>query len=159
MAAAEPGWDPWSFIGPEYNLGVALTHEQVQAGRGDKIALAWENAAGACQQLSYRQLDVLSNRFASSLSRLGIRRGERVFLRLPNVPEFYIAALAVAKLGAVFVPSSTQSRAAEVEYRLLDSGAVVVITTTGLVEAVEQASGKCAQLKQVIVVDYGAGQQ
>ena len=89
----------------------------------------------------HRQLDALSSRFASSLGRLGVKRGDRVFLRLCNLPEFYIAALGIAKLGAVFIPSSTQFRASEVEYRLRDSGAVAAITTTGLVEAVDQASG------------------
>ena len=65
---------------------------------------------------------------ASSLAGLGVRRGDRVFLRLPNVPEFYIAALAIAKLGGVFIPSSTQFRTGEVEYRLKDSGAVAAIS-------------------------------
>src|SRR5712691_2305790 len=87
-------WDPWGGIPPQYNLGVALTAGQVIEGRGDKPALLWENAAGARSSLTYRELDALSNRLASSLERMGVRRGDRVFLRLPNVPEFYIAALA-----------------------------------------------------------------
>lgn len=148
-------WDPWAGIPHEYNLGVALTAGQVQAGHGDKLALLCENAAGETRTLTYRQLDAVSNRLASSLSRLNVRRGDRVFLRLPNVPEFYIAALAVAKLGGVFIPSSTQFRTTEVAYRLRDSGAVAAITTTGLVEAVEQAAAECAELKHVIVVGHG----
>ena len=39
-------WNPWSFIPADYNLGTALTYAQVQHGRGDKIALLWENASG-----------------------------------------------------------------------------------------------------------------
>lgn len=152
-----PSWNPWAGIPEEYNLGAALTQGQVRAGRGDVPALLWENAAGATRSFTYRQLDALSSRLASSLERLGVKRGDRVFLRLPNVPEFYIAALGIAKLGGVFIPSSTQFRAAEVEYRLRDSGAVAAITTTGLVEAVDQASGACAALKHVIVVDYPPG--
>jgi acyl-coenzyme A synthetase/AMP-(fatty) acid ligase len=70
------------------------------------------------------------------------------------VPEFYVSALAIAKLGAVFIPSSTQFRASEVEYRLKDSGAVAAITTTGLVDALDQVRSACADLRQVIVVPY-----
>lgn len=147
-------WDPWSAIPPDYNLGVALTRDQVLQGRGDKLALLWENASGACRSLTYGQLDALTGRLASSLNRLGVARGDPVFLRLPNVPEFYVAALAVAKLGGVFIPSSTQFRAKEVEYRLNDSGAVAAITTTSLVEAIDQASGNCPALEHVVVLRY-----
>src|SRR6516225_2656588 len=77
-------WNPWSFIPPEYNLGVALTKGQVLQGRGDKPALLWENASGQAGTFTYGQLDALTNRLASSLRRLGIGCGDRVFLRLPN---------------------------------------------------------------------------
>jgi acetyl-CoA synthetase len=156
MSAASlgPNWDPWSVIPPEYNLGVALTRGQVERGNGNRAALVWENAAGDSRSLTYAQLDALSSRLASSLARLGVRRGDRVFLRLPNVPEFYVAALASAKLGAVFIPSSTQFRPAEVAYRLKDSGAVVAVTTTGLAAAIEQARPTCPALAHVVVLPY-----
>ncbi len=147
-------WDPWNGIPEQYNLGVALTQGQVEAGRGDRPALLWENAAGATRTFTYHQLDAATNRLAAALSQLGIVRGDRVLLRLPNLPEFYIAALAVAKLGGVFVPSSIQLRTSEVGYRLRDSGAVAAITTTELAEPIEEASGSCPNLKHVIVAPY-----
>jgi acyl-coenzyme A synthetase/AMP-(fatty) acid ligase len=147
-------WDPWRFIPGRYNLGVALTQGQILHGRGDNLALLWENAAGASRTFTYTQLDILTNRLSSSLERLGVRRGDRVFLRLPNVPEFYISALAIAKLGAVFIPSSTQFRASEVKYRLTDSGAVAAITTSSLVDVIDQARPACADFKHVIVASY-----
>ena len=147
-------WDPWAFIPARYNLGAALTTDQVRRGRGDHLALCWENAAGAARTFTYQEIDVLTNRLASSLRRLGVQKGDRVFLRLPNVPEFYLAALAVAKLGGVFIPSSTQFRTSEIEYRLRDSGAVAVVTTTGLAAAVDQVRGACPELRHVVVVPY-----
>jgi acyl-coenzyme A synthetase/AMP-(fatty) acid ligase len=144
-------WDPWSFIPAEYNLGTALTHGQVLLGHGDKPALLWENASGQSRAITYRQLDVLTNRLASSLERLGVRRGDRVFLRLPNLPEFYLAALAVAKLGGVFIPSSTQFREKEVRYRVQDSGAVAAVSTTRLVETIDQVRLECPELRHVVV--------
>jgi acyl-coenzyme A synthetase/AMP-(fatty) acid ligase len=147
-------WDPWSSIPTEYNLGEALTRGQIRAGRGGSVALHWENAAGASRSLTYNDLDAATSRLASSLARLGVKCGDRVFLRLPNIPEFYVAALAVAKLGAVFIPSSTQFRASEVEYRLKDSGAVAAITTSGLVDAIDEAAANTPELKRIIVVPY-----
>ncbi len=149
--------DPWSRIPPQYNLGVALTHGQVAQGRGDKPALLWENAAGQTAAVTYAQLHALSSRLAASLRRLGVSRGDRVFLRLPNRPEFYVAALAVAKLGGVFIPSSTQFREAEVRYRLNDSEAVAAVTTTRLLDAVEGVRADCPALRHLIVIDEDSG--
>ena len=144
-------WDPWKFIPAEYNLGVALTHGQVVQGHGDLPALLWENASGQARSSTYADLDVLSNRLADSLRRLGIDRGDRVFLRLPNRPEFYVAALAVAKLGGVFIPSSTQFRDAEVRYRLTDSEAVAAVTAPRLADVFDRVRGDCPALRHVIV--------
>jgi acetyl-CoA synthetase len=145
-------WDPWGFIPAEYNLGAALTRGQVERGLGDRPAVLWENAAGQTRSLTYRQLDALSDRLASALGRLGVRRGDRVFLRLPNVPEFYVAALGAAKLGAVFIPSSTQFREGEVRYRLQDSEAVAAVVTPRLLNEVERVRADCPALRHVLAV-------
>src|SRR4051794_18297889 len=68
-------WDPWRSIPTEYNLGVDLTAGQVRRGLGTRPALLWENAAHDCRTLTYGELDVLSNRLASSLRRIGVRMG------------------------------------------------------------------------------------
>lgn len=153
--------DPWAGIPPRYNLGAALTRGNVEAGRGQRVCLSWENSAGERRQFTYAEMDDVSSRFADALAKLGLQRGDRVLLRLPNLPEFYIAALGVAKLGGVFIPSSTQFRAAEIEYRLRDSGAAAVVTTTGLAAEVEAAAAPA--LKHLIAIPYdgqplGAGQ-
>jgi acyl-coenzyme A synthetase/AMP-(fatty) acid ligase len=155
--APDPTWDPWRPIPPAYNLGVALTYGQVAQGHGDKPVLLWENAAGQTLRLTYAQLDALTNRFAWSLLRLGVTAGDRVFLRLPNRPEFYVAALAIAKVGGVFIPSSTQFREAEVRYRLNDSEAVAAVTTPRLLEAIEHVRGDCPSLRHLIVVPEDGG--
>ncbi|MBI1902435.1 MAG: acyl-CoA synthetase, partial [Planctomycetia bacterium] len=146
--------DPWAAIPQRYNLGVALTRGNVEAGRGERVCLTWENSAGQSRRFTYAQMDEHSSRFASALSRLGVKRGDRVLLRLPNLPEFYIAALAVAKLGAVFIPSSTQFRVPELQYRLRDSDAVAAISTTGLMKEVVEARPNCPALKHLIAVPY-----
>ena len=61
-----------------------------------------------------------------------------------------MAALAVAKLGGIFIPSSIQFQAAEIQYRLNDSQAVAVITTHRLLAAIEECRAGCPQLRHVI---------
>jgi acetyl-CoA synthetase len=146
-------WDAWHFIPPQYNLGAALSQ-----GPPDKVALLWENASDRTQMVTYRRLDALSTRLSSSLSRLGISRGDCVLLRLPNLPEFYVAALAVARLGGVFIPSSTQFKDVEVRYRLNDSAAVAAVTTPRLLDTIERVRGDCPALRHVIVVPEEPGQ-
>lgn len=143
--------DPWADIPQRYNLGVALTSGNVAAGRGERTCLIWENSLGASRRFTYAEMDELSDRCAAALRSLGVTRGDRVLLRLPNVPEFYIAALGIAKLGAVFIPTSTQFRAAEIAYRLNDSAAVAAITTVDLVEQLEVARADASACKHLIV--------
>jgi acyl-coenzyme A synthetase/AMP-(fatty) acid ligase len=150
-------WDPWANIPADYNLGVDLTAGQVRRGLGGKPALLWENAAGATRAYTYAQLDALSSRFADALARLGVRPGDRVFLRLPSRPEFYVAALGAAKLGAVFIPTSPQFREAEIRYRLQDSGSVVAVSTPRLVGPIERVRADCPTLQNVIVVEDDDG--
>jgi acyl-coenzyme A synthetase/AMP-(fatty) acid ligase len=147
--------NPWAEIPPRYNLGRALTRGNVEAGRGKRVCLSWENSAGQSRQYTYAEMDELTSRLAAALAGLGVRRGDRVLLRMPNLAEFYLSALAIAKLGGVFIPSSTQFRAAEIEYRLRDSGAVACITTTGLAADVETAWRNAPDMKHLITVAYG----
>lgn len=145
-----PDAAPWSLIPERFNLGVALTRGQVLAGRGPRVCLDWESSSGAARRMTYEELDRDTSRLADALARLGIRRGDRVLLRLPNVPEFYVAALAVAKLGGVFIPSSTLFREGEIAYRLRDSGAAAVVTTTALAPQVRAVRGEAPALAHVV---------
>src|SRR5262249_59269891 len=133
-------------------LGGGRTGGQVEAGLGGKVALLWETAAHASRSLSYSELDAGSSRLASSLAGLGVQRGDRVFRRLPNIPEFYLTALAVAKLGGVFIPSSTQFHEGEIRYRLQDAEAVAAVTTPRLRQALDKVRGDCPALQHLIVV-------
>src|SRR5262249_25560346 len=103
-------------IPERYNLGVALSGAHAKAELGAKPVLLCSNALGQERTLSYAGLDRQSVALAAALRRRGVTKCDRVFLRLPIIPEFYVAALAVAKLGAVFIPSSTQFKLSEVEY-------------------------------------------
>ena len=147
-------WNPWAHIPEHYNLGIALTAGNVARGLGDKPAVRWSNQQGASRTLTYRELDRLSDRLAVSLQKLDVGFGDRVFLRLPNIPEFYIAALGIAKLGGVFIPSSTQFRASEIEYRLHDSSSVAIITTSELLPEVEAACRQYSGPLRIIVASY-----
>ena len=79
----------------------------------DKIALIFED-----KTFTYKQLDELAGRVANGLRGLGIKRGDRVALFLPNIPEFVIAYLGILKIGAIAVSINVMLKTAEVSYIL-----------------------------------------
>ncbi|MDQ6662670.1 MAG: alpha/beta fold hydrolase, partial [Chloroflexota bacterium] len=80
------------------------------------------------QKMRYRELDALSNRFAHALRSLGIGRGDRVALVLPNIPQFVIAFYGTLKAGAVLVLGSSFSHEDEMSHQLQNSGAICLVT-------------------------------
>ena len=80
------------------------------------------------KRLTYKQIKDLSDLFAASIGSLGIRKGDRVILLLPNSPQFLIAYYGLLKAGAVVVPLNPLSTERELEFYLRDSGAETAIT-------------------------------
>ncbi|WP_375488814.1 long-chain fatty acid--CoA ligase [uncultured Mycobacterium sp.] len=80
------------------------------------------------QTFSYAQVDEISGRIATSLRNLGVGRGDKVAVQLPNVPHFLFAYFAILKAGAVMVPLNPLLRAPEVSYHVHDSDSRLLIT-------------------------------
>src|SRR5947208_151411 len=101
------------------------------------------------QKIGYRELDRLSNRFAHVLRRLGVKKGDRVAIVLPNIPQFVIAFYGILKAGAVVVLGSPLSNEAEIAYQLQHSGSHVLLTLFSYHTMVERV---CAttDIKRVI---------
>ena len=96
--------------------------------------------------------------FANTLAQLGVKKGDRVALFLPNIPQFIIAYFGVLKAGAVVSAISPLHREREVEYQLNDSGAQTIVVLDTLCPIVENVKQKTA-LKNVIVTglnEYGS---
>lgn len=94
--------------------------------------------------LSYKALDAAVDHCAAGLVRLGVRRGDRVALYLPNSPQYVIAFYAALRLGAVAVPCNPLYVACELEHQLADSGAKVVVTFGPYLATVQQVRAHTA---------------
>ena len=84
--------------------------------------------------MTYGAVDELSSRFASALVSLGLKKGERVALHLPNIPQFVLAYFGILKAGGVVVPCSPLYKARELEFQLRDSGASFVVAANDVVK-------------------------
>ncbi len=89
------------------------------------------------QSVSYRELDALSNRFAHALQQLGVQKGDRVAIVLPNIPQCIIAFYGTLKAGAVVVLASPLANEEELDYELSNSGATVLLTLASSHESVK----------------------
>ena len=101
LDSAHPPFHRW-FPGAELNVCHNALDRHVDAGRGDARALIFDSpVTGTLRTFSYRELRDEVARFAGVLARLGVRRGERVLIYMPMVPEAVVAMLGCARIGAV----------------------------------------------------------
>ena len=104
--------------------------------------------------LRYAELDALSDRFAAALAGLGIAKGDRVAIMLPNLPQQVIAYFGVLKAGAIVVNTNPTYPPHELAPLLQKSGATAIVTLSGLFERVRAVQPSTA-LRQIILTDLG----
>ena len=102
--------------------------------------------------ISYGELERMSDACAAAFQALGVARGDRVALLLPNCPQFVIAELGAWKLGAILAPLNPLYSEPELETALRESGATIIVTLTRYYERIKRVQPKTA-LKQVIAAN------
>jgi long-chain acyl-CoA synthetase len=102
--------------------------------------------------LSYRQLLDQVNRFAAALYALGVRKGDRVALMLPNLPHLVIAFYGALKLGAVVVNTNPTYTAREIEHQFSDAGAETVVLLSSFYSKLEEVQDR-TPVKRVLIAD------
>jgi long-chain acyl-CoA synthetase len=102
--------------------------------------------------MTYGRLLELTYRFAGALQQLGIQKGDRVAVHLPNCPQFAIAYYATLMVGGIVVPCNPQYVARELEHQFNDSGAKVAVTLSLTYPIVKQIRAK-TKLEHVIVTN------
>ncbi|UOF90234.1 acetate--CoA ligase [Fodinisporobacter ferrooxydans] len=137
------------FTTGKVNAAYEAIDRHAAGDRKDKIALHYSDATRD-ESYTFGQLKELSDRFGNVLRTLGIQKGDRVFIFMPRSPELYVAFLGAIKIGAIVGPLFEAFMAAAVKDRLLDSGAVALVTTPKLLERVPRA--ELPDLKHVILV-------
>jgi len=106
------------------------------------------------KKITYRELDLFSDRFAAALHDLGVKKGDRVAVYLPNIPQYVIGYYGASKVGAVVTAVSPLYKERELEYQIKDSGAETLIFLDLLYPIVKTAREK-TKLKHLIVANIG----
>jgi acetyl-CoA synthetase len=152
------------FVGGQLNVSANCLDRHVAAGIGDRVAINWEGEPGDTRTITYAQLHEEVQRFANALKGLGVRKGDRVNIYLPMIPEAAVAMLACARIGAahsvVFGGFSAQALAD----RIHDAEAKVLITADGgyrrgevfpLKPSADEAVAATSTIEHVVVVQRG----
>jgi acetyl-CoA synthetase len=162
-------WTPphakW-FVGGEINASVNCLDRHITTARRNKAALIWEGEPGERRTLTYWDLYREVNKFASVLKKLGVRRGDRVAIYMPMIPEVAVAMLACARIGAAHSVVFGGFSAESLRDRINDAGAVVLVTADGgyrrgqvlpLKRAADQALEHCPTIRHVVVFQRRLG--
>ncbi len=137
---------------PQHPLHTFL--EQTAARYPDKVAIHFKPAhqGFAKSALTYAQVNDLSDRLAAALADMGVKKGDRVAIFMPNIPQFVVAFYAILKAGGVVVASNPQYTQREIEHQLKDSGAETMICMSRFYPIVRQVISN-TRLKNVIVTN------
>jgi acetyl-CoA synthetase len=121
----ELGWAGRNTI----NLAATIVDRHAVSAIADRTALIWLGDGGAERRITFKELSEQTARFANLLTRLGVRKGDRVAALMPRLPETLAVILGVLKTGAIYVPIFAGFGPEAVRYRLAHSGARLLCTT------------------------------
>ncbi|MDO9325203.1 MAG: acetate--CoA ligase [Methanoregula sp.] len=141
-------WDyPYAkwFINAQLNITENCLDRHVKGQRRNKAALIWRGEKGSERVFTYQQLLGKVMRFANALKKLGVKKGDRICIYMPLVPEQMIAMLACARIGAMHSVVFGGFGAAALKMRIQDASAKVVITAD-----IGMRRGKTIQLKSIV---------
>jgi acetyl-CoA synthetase len=177
--ARELEWmQPWSrvlewksphakwFVGGKLNASVNCIDRHVRTARRNKAAIVWEGEPGDRRTLTYWDLYKEVGRFANVLKSLGVKRGDRVALYLPMIPELAIAMLACARIGAIHSVIFGGFSSESLRDRINDANAVLLVTAdrgyrrghiVPLKQMADEALRDTPSIRNVVVVQRAAG--
>lgn len=119
--------------------------EETARKHPDYTALIFKDA-----KLTFREYNEAVDRFAAALQGLGVKKGDRVAVHLPNCPQFPIAYYAVLRVGGIVVPCNPIYTAREMRHQVKDSGAEIIVTLSSMYPIVKQIRAD-TELRHVVV--------
>jgi acetyl-CoA synthetase len=152
-------WARW-FVGGRYNYVFNAVDRWATGDSAARVAIRWEGEDGEVRELTYADLAREVSRLAAGLRSLGVKKGDRVGIFMPMLPETAIATLAVSRIGAIYIPIFSGYGAEAAAARLRDCEATVLITADGfmrrgkpvpLKETADAAADAVPSVRSVIV--------
>ncbi|HQU47583.1 MAG TPA: acetate--CoA ligase [Casimicrobiaceae bacterium] len=151
LDASNPPFYRW-FADGELNASYNCLDRNVEAGRGDKVAIVFESDDGKVAQVTYRELLARTCRMANGLKSLGVTKGDRVIIYVPMSVEGVVAMQACARIGATHSVVFGGFSAKSLQERIIDAGAKYIITADE-----QMRGGKALPIKAIVDEAIGLG--
>ena len=157
FAEAKHEW----FVGGKLNVAYNCIDRHLKTDRKNKAAIIWEGDIGDSRTITYQQLSYEVNKFANVLKKLGVKKGDRVSVYLPMIPELPIVMLACARIGAIHMVVFGGFSADALRDRIVNCDSSVLICSDGYYRGgkvvkskdnADEAIKTCPNVKNVIVV-------
>jgi acetyl-CoA synthetase len=155
-------WCRW-FVGGRVNIAAACVDRWLaDPATADRLALVGEHEDGAVTTLTFGQLAGEIDRLANALRADGIGKGDAVGVFMPMIPEAVVAAYAIARIGAIYLPIFSGFAPSAIASRLQDAQAKVVLTATGtwrrgkhgpMKPTCDEAVAMCPSVGRVVVLE------
>ena len=152
------------FTNAKTNISYNCLDRQVELGKGDKVAFYWEGEPGDKKAFTYKELLEEVCRFANVLKSFGVKKGDRIALYLPMIPELVFAVLACARIGAVHSVIFAGFSSESIRDRVEDCQTRMIITADGgyrrgkvleLKKIVDEGIVNCNSISEVLVIKRG----
>ncbi len=143
---------PW-LPGGGLNNAYVCIDKHVEDGKGNKQAMIWEGKNGEEEKYTFNDLKIQTDKFASALKELGVKKGDRVFVFMDRLPECYISVFGGLKIGAIVGPLFSAFGPEPVKDRMLDSGAKILITQPELRRKISEIINELPDLENIIIVN------
>ena len=141
----------------EFNYARDVVDERARVRPSDLALLALDPQGGNPRRLSFGDLSERSNRAANFLSARGVTKGDRIFLMMPRIPQWYDVMLGAFKLGAVPMPGTVQLTPKDIRYRIESAEATVAVTDPAGAAKVDEVQSTFPMVRQRIVADGAYG--
>ena len=103
-------------------------------------------------RISYKEMDALTDRLAAGLTELGVKKGDRVGMLMPNTPQFVVAFFAILKLGAIVVANNPLYSAREIEHQVNDAGVEIMLVMSNFYKITKEVQPK-TKIRTVVVTN------
>jgi acetyl-CoA synthetase len=144
------------FSDGKINIAHNIVDRHTKGKNANKVALHFNGKNGKREQYTFKDLAKTTNKFANVLVANDVRKGDRVFIFLPTIPERYISFVGVLKTGAIVSPMFPAFQEMALLDRLSDSKAKIVVTDCTLFPRIEKIWKDLPHLEKVIVVKRGS---
>ncbi len=149
------------FVGGKLNVSYNCIDRHLKTARKNKAAIIWEGDIGDSRTLTYQELSNEVNKFANVLKKLGIKKGDRVSVYLPMIPELAVTCLACARIGAIHAVVFGGFSADALKDRIQGSESSLLVCSDGYYRSgkvikskdnADEALKSCPNVKNVVVV-------